>query len=303
MSARSFATVQPYPSARSPTRRRSVPFPEATRQPAGGAPCLVGSGVVKGTGLGLERRLLFRSGIWEIARPRTPLTEGHVLIRLSDPATPFESASASDWLFCHTIARHALSEVLGSTRCALMFAHRWHPLGAAIGEPAAESSTPTFHLFGRWDGEPTTPGGQLGLPAHRRVAAGPLVELDIRMRGALRRAAQSSSRSGAPLELLPAPFPRVRSGVPVHPAGVRHTVLAFEPAVASIGDLSPSAVLALGAAVERLPSGSGISGFSCVASEGGSAGLELHVLGRSAAEAANPLERLLGSSEVSLALL
>lgn len=266
---------------------------------------MVGSGIVKEAGMGLERRLLFRSGIWEVARPRTPLTAGHLLVRLSDPATAFGSASASDWLFCHNLARRALSEVLASTRCALMFAHRWHPLGAAIGEPIAESSTPTFHLFGRWDGEPTTPGRQLGLPAHRRIPAGPLEELDVRMRGALRSAAHSAAKSMAPPddEPLPEPLPTVRSRVPLRPAGVHHTVLAPEPAVASISELTPSGLLALGAALERLSTGSGARGFSCVVSQSSSAGLELHVLGRSAAEASNPLELLLGSSEVSLALL
>lgn len=117
----------------------------------------------------LSRRLLFRSGIWEIAVPRHPLTAGHVLIRLSDPSTEFTEASAADWLFCHNLARAALEDVLGAKRFAVMFANRWHPLGSAIGEPVAESSTPTFHLFARWEAESTTPGRQLALPAHHRV--------------------------------------------------------------------------------------------------------------------------------------
>ncbi len=142
--------------------------------------------------MGLERRLLYRSGgFWEIARPRHPLTAGHILIRLSDPSTEFAQASASDWLFCHNLVRAALHDVLGgATRFSVMFAHRWHPLGSAIGEPVAESSTPpTFHLFGRWDGEATTPGAQLSLPAHRRVGGEPehTLELtDTALREALR---------------------------------------------------------------------------------------------------------------------
>ena len=53
----------------------------------------------------------------------------------------------------------------------MVFAHRWHPIGAAVGEPEAESSTPTFHVFGRWDAELVTPGEQLRLPTQRRVPA------------------------------------------------------------------------------------------------------------------------------------
>jgi hypothetical protein len=38
--------------------------------------------------------------MWEVARPRAPLTEGHFMVRLSDPATPFTEESAADWLRC-----------------------------------------------------------------------------------------------------------------------------------------------------------------------------------------------------------
>ncbi|HKU35430.1 MAG TPA: hypothetical protein VJP90_07760, partial [Paenarthrobacter sp.] len=106
----------------------------------------------------LSRQLLFRSAVWEIARPRHPLTAGHIVVRLSDPSTEFAEPSAADWLLCHNLARAALQDVLGAVRCAVMFAHRWHPIGSAVGEPVAESSTPTFHLFGRWASETTTPG-------------------------------------------------------------------------------------------------------------------------------------------------
>ena len=117
----------------------------------------------------LSRRLLFGSAVWEVTRPRTPLTSGHLMIRLSNPATALDHRSAADWLLCHNAARTALADVLGADTCTLLFAHRWHALGASIGEPAAESSTPTFHLFGRWDGEPVTPAEQLAFP---RSAAG-----------------------------------------------------------------------------------------------------------------------------------
>ena len=119
----------------------------------------------------LSRRLLFASAFWEVARPRTALNAGHLLIRLTNPAIAFDLRSAADWLLCHNAARQALADVLGAERCTVVFAHQWHPIGAAIGEPEVESSTPTFHVFGRWDGEPVTPGEQLRLPAQRRVPA------------------------------------------------------------------------------------------------------------------------------------
>ena len=110
---------------------------------------------------------------------------------------------------CHNAARQALADVLGATRCTVVFAHQWHPLGAAIGEPEVESSTPTFHLFGRWDGEPVTPGEQLLLPAQRRVPVAPeeLVEFDGGLRAALRRSAVERT-SGARRQFTALALPR-----------------------------------------------------------------------------------------------
>lgn len=123
--------------------------------------------------------------------PRTALNAGHLLVRPTNPAIAFDLRSATDWLHCHNIARQALAEVLGASRCTLVFAHQWHPIGASIGEPEAESSTPTFHMFGRWDAEPVTPGDQLRLPAQRRVpaAAEELTAYDGGLRASLRRLA------------------------------------------------------------------------------------------------------------------
>ena len=145
----------------------------------------------------LSRRLLFGSAVWEVTRPRTPLTSGHLMIRLSNPATALDHRSAADWLLCHNAARTALADVLGADTCTLLFAHRWHALGASIGEPAAESSTPTFHLFGRWDGEPVTPAEQLALPAQRRrpVPDQDLDKHDVGLRTALLAAATAARRS------------------------------------------------------------------------------------------------------------
>lgn len=262
----------------------------------------------------LSRRLLFRSGMWEIARPRHPLTAGHVLIRLSDPSTEFVESSAADWLFCHDLARLALRDVLGANRCSVMFAHQWHALGSAVGEPVAESSTPTFHLFGRWDGETTTPGRQLTLPAHRRAAEpeDSLEVVDAGIRESLRLSAPgllAEGRKKAPSQQQPA------SGVvPVHlpvplvatiDSGPRHSVIQPGSGVSSISEVGPGELVALGAALGALPLADGVSGFSCVAveSEHPGSALRIHALGRSAAEDENPMVELFNLPEVSLALL
>jgi hypothetical protein len=251
--------------------------------------------------MAMARRLLFRSSMWEVARPRTPLTEGHFMVRLSDPATAFTHDSAADWLLCYSAARAALDEVLHSTLCTVMFPFRWHPLGSAIGEPAAESSTPGFHLFARWPGESTTPGEQLALPAHRRRTAGPFDDLDAELRTALRLAA---ARTGSKADRLHGTRRSIR-WVGAGSSGPNHHVLVPEPGVGTVPELPPSSLLSLAAALEALPAGGGITGFSCVMTEAPGAGgrLELHALGRSAGEESNPLESLENLPEVSLALL
>ena len=258
--------------------------------------------------MGLERRLLYRSGFWEIARPRHPLTAGHILIRLSDPSIEFAQPSASDWLFCHNHVRAALHDVLGATRYAVMFAHQWHPLGSAIGEPVAESSTPTFHLFGRWSGETTTPGAQLSLPAHHRLGEPEhhLEATDAALREALRRRRPEAAVSSGP-EAGDAVGSSTALGslVRAFEEGPRHTVIEPVRAVASVREVFAAELLAMGAALAGLPLSGGLSGFSCLALESETAGarLRVHALGRSAAETVNPLEVLLRSPEVSLALL
>jgi hypothetical protein len=284
--------------------------------------------------MGLSRRLLFGSALWEVARPRTPLTAGHLMIRLSNPATALDHRSAADWLRCHNAARLALADVLGAPSCTLLFTHRWHPLGDAIGEPAAESSTPTFHLFGRWDGEPVTPAGQLSLPAQRRAPApeGDLEKYDARLRAALLRTAATldglevrdrfevgddsdapAGRDSPAVPDVPAgrfppespPLPLIRSWSPDNPAGVDHTVLSPERVIRSVHEVTPPELLALAAALEALALRQSVSGLSCLVPDTSVTGgrLELHALGRSAGESVNPFERLLGSPEISPALL
>jgi diadenosine tetraphosphate (Ap4A) HIT family hydrolase len=253
----------------------------------------------------LSRRLLFGSALWEVTRPRTPLTAGHLMIRLSNPATALDHRSAADWLRCHNAAREALASVLGAAACTLLFAHRWHALGAAIGEPAAESSTPSFHLFGRWDGEPVTPAEQLVLPAQRRrpVPGQDLNKYDGGLRAALLEA--TAAAAGGPGSGAAAPLPSVRAWTPSSPAGTHHTVLAPERPVSSIRDVTPPELLALAAALEDLAVRQPVTGLSCLVPDTAVTGgrLELHALGRTAGESVNPLEMLLDSPEVSPALL
>jgi hypothetical protein len=255
--------------------------------------------------MSMSRRLLYASEIWEVVRPRTALTPGHVLIRLTNPAIAFDLHSAADWLLCHEAARQALAGVLGATRCTVVFAHQWHPIGAAIGEPEVESSTPTFHLFGRWDGEPVTPGEQLLLPTQRRVptAEDKLEMYDGGLRAALRRSAEErSGESSPPAE---GPLPGIVAVPPAVMAGPHHTVLSPAPLSPASEDagLTPGHLLALAASLQGLTEHRGVTGISCVVPDPGSGRLEVHALGRSAGESVNPLQEFLALPKVSQALL
>jgi hypothetical protein len=253
----------------------------------------------------LSRRLLYASEIWEVARPRTVLTAGHVLIRLSNPAIAFDLRSAADWLLCHNAARLALADVLGARRCTVLFAHQWHPIGAAIGEPEVESSTPTFHLFGRWDGETVTPGEQLLLPTQRRVpvALDELLAYDDGLRTALRRSA--AGRLPEPDPCSGDALPEITAGNPGAKAGRHHTVLSpvSGPPASDDAPLTLGQLLALAASVQELSERPGVTGLSCVVPDPGAGRLEIHALGRSAGEATNPLQDFLSLPSVNRALL
>jgi hypothetical protein len=249
--------------------------------------------------MNVSRRLLFASAFWEVARPRTALNAGHLLIRLTNPAIAFDLGSATDWLRCHNAARQALADVFGASRCTVVFAHQWHPIGAAIGEPEVESSTPTFHVFGRWDGEPVTPGEQLRLPAQRRVpaASDELKEYDGGLRAALRR--RAVEQEAAAKCQLADPDPQIFYRAPRFKAGAHHTVLS----TASGGSLTPGHLLALATAVQGLTERPGVTGLSCVVPEPGTDGLEVHAMGRAAGESVNPMQEFLDLPQVSQALL
>ena len=254
--------------------------------------------------MNVSRRLLFDSDFWEVARPRTALNAGHLLIRLTNPATAFDLRSAADWLHCHTIARQALANVLGASRCTVVFAHQWHPIGAAIGEPEAESSTPTFHLFGRWDAEPVTPGEQLRVPAQRRVPAPAeeLKEYDGGLRTALRLLAVT--QEAEPVPPADGTLPELTARAPQVKAGAHHTLLSPALAPAPGGAvLTPGHLLALAAAIQGLTDRPGVTGLSCVVPEPGAGGLKVHAMGRSAGESLNPMQEFLDLPKVSQALL
>ncbi len=127
------------------------------------------------------REQLFASTFWSARRAKFPLTEGHFVLRLNDPAIEFGPASAADLLRCYGHLRLALAELAGATAAHLYIALNWQPVGDAVGEPLAETSTPTLHAFFFFPGS-TTASSVLRLPAHLRVAAGCAGGLDARLR-------------------------------------------------------------------------------------------------------------------------
>jgi hypothetical protein len=87
--------------------------------------------------------------------------------------------------------------------------------------------------------------------------------------------------------------------------GSGHRVFTPVRLIRTVSEVSPKELLALATGLSALPRGGTASGFSCVAAEaeGPDGRLQLHAFGRSAAEQVNPLEELLGSTEVSHTLL
>lgn len=127
------------------------------------------------------RTHLYSSTFWSISRPKFPLTAGHFVIRLNDPSIALGRDSAADLLRCYGHLRRALTELAGATAAQLNIALHWQPVGDAIGEPLAETSTPTLHTFFAFP-DSTTAAAALRLPAHERVAVEDTVELDEALR-------------------------------------------------------------------------------------------------------------------------
>lgn len=251
----------------------------------------------------LTRRLLFRSELWEVARPRIPLTLGHLVVRLADPAAALTPESASDCLRCHHAARSALRQALGATAIPVQFSYQWHPLGDAIGEPAPESSTPTFHLFARWPGERTSPGRQLSQPAHHRVPPpeSELAKLDTELRSGMQRAAASFQAD----RRIPGAASKVHIRTAIDPHGAHHTLTWPTLSGTDLTGLAPVDLLSMATELQLLSDQPAVTGLTCLLPEAAesSAPLALHAVARRAGESANPLLHLMDQPEVSRALL
>ncbi|MDJ0312826.1 hypothetical protein [Arthrobacter sp. H35-D1] len=127
------------------------------------------------------RTQLCSSTFWTVRRPNSTLTEGHFVLRLNDPSLAFGPDSAADLLRCYGHLRGALLELGGATAAHLYCALNWQPIGDALGEPTAETSTPTLHAFFTMPGSRTA-ASVLALPAHQRVPETNTEELDERLR-------------------------------------------------------------------------------------------------------------------------
>lgn len=127
------------------------------------------------------RSQLCSSTFWSVRRPKSTLTQGHFVLRLNDPSLAFDVESATDLLRCYGHLRSALIELRGATAAQLYLALNWQPVGDALGEPVAETSTPSLHVFFTLPGS-TTAASALSRPAHVRPAAGNTEELDEQLR-------------------------------------------------------------------------------------------------------------------------
>ncbi|WP_026555878.1 hypothetical protein [Arthrobacter sp. 35W] len=268
------------------------------------------------------------SALWRIQRPKTPLTPGHLLLRLNDPATAFDAASAADLLHCYRLARAALGAVAGATGAALYLPVDWHPVGEGLGEPAAETSTPTIHLFAEWPsagtagtGSAATTASALAVPLHRRSAAtatglasaglDTLPGLDAALRAQMRAADRPTPSRVTAAETpgtAPAHHRPIVLAVPEDAVSQAHWTAGL--GVPSLAEADPPLLLAIGEALAGAmvyppgrPAVAGPAtapaeppfrptGFSCWAVESwqpGAGPLELAVFGRSHRETVHPL--------------
>ncbi|MGG5170870.1 hypothetical protein ACQR35_01650 [Pseudarthrobacter sp. J1738] len=256
--------------------------------------------------MGLPRRLLLSSTFWEVSRPRNPLTPGHLAIVLTDPSKTFDAGSAADLLRCYRAARTALSAVLNSHTFRLQFSMNWHPVGSGVGEPLAESSTPTFHLFGD-----TGPGAalaqpellqwptaeqQLALPAHRRrvLRETEREDLDLALRTEI-RSADAQAQGALPQTSLPQGAGTATVSVislgdeSGASCGLKVTfgVVPSTAGAGEIGALAPELVVDLAGKLTAQIEASPYPGVSCLALDGPQA--VMYVYPRSVTEKTNPL--------------
>ncbi|GAA4658534.1 hypothetical protein [Arthrobacter cryoconiti] len=129
----------------------------------------------------MVRSLLYSSTYWSIGRPKFPLTEGHFVLRLNDPIIAFGPKSAAGLLGCYGALRQALSALRGAQGACSYLALNWQPVGDAVGEPLAETSTPTVHVFFHWP-DSAKASSVLCVPAYERKAVTQTSDLDSALR-------------------------------------------------------------------------------------------------------------------------
>lgn len=222
--------------------------------------------VWKGAWLVSGREQLYASTFWGIRRPQFPLTPGHFVIRLTDPSLAFDLESATDLLHCYRHVRLAMAALKGATAAQLYISRNWSPVGDAMGEPVAETSTPTLHVFISWPGSPAA-SAALRLPAHLRQPVADCAALDESLRQWNTGAKPSGPATPGTPQTGPARPEASRGSSPwqsqafvVEPAPAKAaelfrvghwTAVPREP-VASLDVIDPTALLELAAGVEQL---------------------------------------------------
>ncbi|MHA7268165.1 hypothetical protein [Arthrobacter sp. HLT1-20] len=209
------------------------------------------------------REQLFASTFWGIRRPKAALTTGHFVIRLNDPALAFGSDSAGDLLQCYRRLIAATEYLHGPVRGHIYVSLNWQPVGDAIGEPVAETSTPTVHVFLEGDELPA-PSSILRPPAHDRLVEAVTPGAD----SALRQALHS-------LDVPETPPPALPSGAfRIVQLGGSHWTTAPEPPSVMLRNLGVERILELAATLESLltradPPFSGATLWACEQWDGG----------------------------------
>lgn len=250
------------------------------------------------------REQLFASTFWGIRRPKVALTAGHFVIRLNDPALAFGVDSASDLLECYRRLVAAMEHLQGPILGHIYISLNWQPVGDAIGEPVAETSTPTVHVFLHGDGL-LAASGVLQQPAHDRVVYGGPADADSALRQALR--SQPSPEAPAPaLPTLPGANFRIAE------LGDVQWTATPEPPTSTLRNLDVEGILDLAATLESLhtrsvPPFSGATLWACeqwdvgdkaATGEGGAA--TINIFGRRHGGSQNPVADFVRSGALEI---
>ena len=242
-----------------------------------------------------------------------PLTAGHVLIRLSNPAMAFDHRSAADWLLCHNAARAGTGRRARgrrAARCCLRTS--WHAHWCRhrrTGGGVLHAHVPPVRALGRRDRSPRANSccfpPSAGCPWHRKssesttTACAPPCAARLWSARSARETEQFAAVPGdgtaANVPLAGLPSPAAGDALP----GFGDRLLRLRRAApycsvpgvtspASDHALTPGHLLALAAAVQELTDRPGVTGLSCVVPDPGAGPLEVHALGRSAGESVNP---------------